>query len=82
MRKRNRLGTVSGTRFATGGLNQVLECINLTLAPNRYSYEQTSTSCEGCKGEITPTLSRGTNQVIIRGDVSGPDSSYKSALAL
>ena len=72
-------------QFATGGLNQVLGCTNLTLAPtgshinrtichwgfksgsrvhqphnfpNRFSYEQTSTSC---LGKITPTHTNKAN---------------------
>jgi hypothetical protein len=39
-------------QFATGGLNHVLVCTNLTLAPNRFSDEQTSSSC---LGEFAPT---------------------------
>jgi hypothetical protein len=37
--------------FATGGLNQVLGCTNITC-PKKFSYQQTSTSC---LSEITPT---------------------------
>jgi hypothetical protein len=39
-------------QFATGGLDQVLGCRNLTLAPTGSHINKTSISC---LGEITPT---------------------------